>query len=81
MSSSPSSGSVLAVWSLLGILSLCLSAPPLPALSLSLSLKINLKEKNGSDVIEIVVNIFEWLNTGNVIHECNKIDHRIKISK
>ena len=35
VSSSPSSGSALTVWSLLGILSLSLSAPPTRALSLS----------------------------------------------
>ena len=44
MSSSPTSGSVLAVQSLLGILSPSLSVLPLLALSLSLS-KIKLKKK------------------------------------
>ena len=45
MRSSPQSDSMLTVWSLLGILSLQLSAPP--SLVLFLSLKINLKNGGG----------------------------------
>ena len=39
--SSPTVGSALVAWSLLGILYPSLSAPPLLGLSLSLSLKVN----------------------------------------
>ena len=45
MGPSPVSGSVLMAWSLLGILSPALSAPPLPALAHMLSLRINKLKK------------------------------------
>ena len=48
MSLSPSSGSVLIAWSLLGILSLSLSLCPSPTHTVSISLKINkLEEEEG----------------------------------